>query len=50
MLVVFSPIFVAGTKIISSHDFVAPLKVRKLLQYNQVVGTEVRSFFGNVVS
>ena len=25
MLVVFSPIFVADTKIISRHDFVAPL-------------------------
>ena len=26
MLVVFSPIFVADTKIIVGHDFVAPLK------------------------
>ena len=50
MLVVFSPIFVAGTKIISRYDFVAPLKVRKLLPYNQVVSIEIRSFFGNVVS
>ena len=30
MLVVFSPIFVAGTKIISRHDFVAPLSTKLL--------------------
>ena len=31
MLVVFSPIFVADTKIISHHDFVAPLRKKKWL-------------------
>ena len=25
MLIVFLPIFVAGTKVISHHDFIAPL-------------------------
>ena len=38
MLVVFSPIFVADTKIIFRYDFVAPLKNSQNSQENKCAG------------
>ena len=48
MLIVFSPIFVADTKVISRHDFVAPLryyatfKVRKFESLFYKINTFLR--------
>ena len=36
MLVVFSPVFVAGTKIIFVYNFVAPLNVKKGNKINHI--------------
>ena len=38
MLVLFSPIFVADTKIIFRYDFVAPLKQLKALVRRRILG------------
>ena len=57
MLVVFSPIFVAGTKIIFRYDFVAPLTNIQLILLlvsfelhliNSFAGDDVFHFIGSV--